>query len=104
MSVGAISAPPPHPRPQTQRSSFISRAGMNSLMTNRTISFVESSQKYVFLRLFCTLAFIPPPVAAGLATYNYEGSGTNGTRFCDLKYKNVLIWNLEWCLCLLNGR
>lgn len=59
MSVGTISAPrAPAPAPATpsppQRSSFISRAGMNSLMTNPTISFVEKLAK---VRIFAALLF-----------------------------------------------
>lgn len=91
MSVGAISAPPrlrtePQPllspaHPKTRRSSFISRAGMNSLMTNRTISFVESSQKYVFCGPFVRSLFIPPVVLVATIVELYEVQ--MGLRFSD---------------------
>ena len=64
--------PPAPSHPETRRSSFISRAGMNSLMTNRTISFVESSQKYVFCGPFVRPLFIPPFVLVATAVELYE--------------------------------
>lgn len=51
-----VSLSPCLPSPRT---SFISRAGMNSLMTNLTISFVENPQKYVFCGPFVRSFIFP---------------------------------------------
>lgn len=93
--------------PETRRSSFISRAGMNSLMTNRTISFVESSQKYVFCGSFVRPLFIPPFVLVATVVEIRGADGTGIVRLVTTIRKTALIWNplsifrAEWCYALI---
>lgn len=63
----------PHPPQALTTLLFYFSRGMNSLMTNRTISFVENSKKYVFCGPFVCSLFIPPS-----CSLDADGSGIVG--------------------------